>query len=199
MASEKILKQKQEEVNKLAEKIKEAKLVLLTDYRGINVTDDTTLRKDLRNVNATCTVIKNNITRRALQECKIEGLEDKLVGPTAVIMSSEDYLEPSKIIYKFSKDNEFYKIKGGVIDGKVMTTEEIITLAKLPSRETLLSMLAGALLSNISKVAVALNEVTKQKEEHGEQVTVSVPAEAPVAEETKTEETATEEANTETK
>ena len=73
MASEKILKQKQEEVNKLAEKIKEAKLVLLTDYRGINVIDDTTLRKDLRNVNATCTVIKNNITRRALQECKIEG------------------------------------------------------------------------------------------------------------------------------
>jgi len=199
MASEKILKQKQEEVNKLAEKIKEAKLVLLTDYRGINVTDDTTLRKDLRNVNATCTVIKNNITRRALQECKIEGLEDKLVGPTAVIMSSEDYLEPSKIIYKFSKDNEFYKIKGGVIDGKVMTAEEIITLAKLPSRETLLSMLAGALLSNISKVAVALNEVKKQKEENGEKVTVSVPAEAPVAEETKTEETATEEANTETK
>ena len=199
MASEKILKQKQEEVNKLAEKIKEAKLVLLTDYRGINVIDDTTLRKDLRNVNATCTVIKNNITRRALQECKIEGLEDKLVGPTAVIMSSEDYLEPSKIIYKFSKDNEFYKIKGGVIDGKVMTTEEIITLAKLPSRETLLSMLAGALLSNISKVAVALNEVKKQKEENGEKVTVSVPAEAPVAEETKTEETATEEANTETK
>ncbi len=199
MASEKILKQKQEEVNKLAEKIKEAKLILLTDYRGINVTDDTTLRKDLRNVNATCTVIKNNITRRALQECKIEGLEDKLVGPTAVIMSSEDYLEPSKIIYKFSKDNEFYKIKGGVIDGKVMTTEEIITLAKLPSRETLLSMLAGALLSNISKVAVALNEVKKQKEENGEKVTVSVPAEAPVAEETKTEETATEEANTETK
>ena len=164
MASEKILKQKQEEVNKLAEKIKEAKLVLLTDYRGINVTDDTTLRKDLRNVNATCTVIKNNITRRALQECKIEGLEDKLVGPTAVIMSSEDYLEPSKIIYKFSKDNEFYKIKGGVIDGKVMTTEEIITLAKLPSRETLLSMLAGALLGNISKLAVALGEVQKQKE-----------------------------------
>ena len=199
MASEKILKQKQEEVNKLAEKIKEAKLILLTDYRGINVTDDTTLRKDLRNVNATCTVIKNNITRRALQECKIEGLEDKLVGPTAVIMSSEDYLEPSKIIYKFSKDNEFYKIKGGVIDGKVMTTEELITLAKLPSRETLLSMLAGALLSNISKVAVALNEVKKQKEENGEKVTVSVPAEAPVAEETKTEETATEEANTETK
>lgn len=191
MASEKILNQKKEEVKELAEKMKNSKLILLTDYRGINVTDDTQLRRDLRNANATCNVIKNNITRRALQECGIEGLEEKLVGPTAVIMSSEDYLEPSKAIYKFSKDNEFYKIKGGVIDGKVMTAEEIITLAKLPSRETLLSMLAGALLSNISKVAVALNEVKKQKEEAGEKVAVSVPAteEAAPAEEAKAEET----------
>lgn len=199
MASEKILNQKKEEVSKLAEQMKEAKLILLTDYRGINVTDVTNLRTDLRNANATYTVIKNNITRRALAECGIEGLDEQLIGPTAVIMSNEDYLEPAKAIYKFSKDNDYYKIKGGVIEGKVMTAEEIITLAKLPSRETLLSMLAGALLSNISKVAVALNEVKKQKEENGEKVTVSVPAEAPVAEETKTEETATEEANTETK
>jgi len=173
MASEKILNQKKEEVKKLAERMKEAKLILLTDYRGINVTDDTTLRKDLRNSNATYEVIKNNITKRALTECGIEGLEEKLEGPTAVVMSNEDYLEPSKVIYNFSKDNDFYQIKGGVIEGKVMTAEEIITLAKLPSRETLLSMLAGALLGNISKVAVALNEVKKQKEANGEKVAVA--------------------------
>ena len=190
MANEKILNQKKEEVTKLAEKIKNAKLVLLTDYRGINVTDDTQLRRDLRGVNATCSVIKNNITRRALQEAGVEGLEETLVGPTAVIISDEDYLEASKIIYKFGKDNEFYKIKGGVIEGKVMTAEEIITLAKLPSREALLSMLAGALLANISKVAVALNEVKKQKEEAGEKVAVTVATEepAPVAGEAKAEE-----------
>lgn len=183
MASEKILNRKKEEVKELAEKMKNSKLILLTDYRGINVTDDTALRKDLRNANATCSVIKNNITKRALKECGITELEDKLVGPTAVIMSEEDYLEASKVIYKFSKDNEFYKIKGGVIDGKVMTAEEIITLAKLPSREDLLSMLAGALLANISKVAVALNEVKKQKEEAGEKVAVNVTAEEPAKEE----------------
>ncbi len=193
MASETILNQKKAEVKELAEKMKNAKLILLTEYRGINVTDDTQLRRDLRNVNATCKVIKNNITKRALEECAIEGLEDKLVGPTAIIMCDEDYLEPSKIIYKFSKDNEFYKIKGGVIDGKVMTTEEIITLAKLPSRETLLSMLAGALLSNISKVAVALNEVKKQKEEAGEKVAVNVVAEEKASVEEKVEETKKEE------
>ena len=165
MASEKILNQKKEEVSKLAEEMKAAKLILLTDYRGINVTDVTNLRTDLRNANATYTVIKNNITRRALAECGIEGLDEQLIGPTAVIMSNEDYLEPAKAIYKFSKENEYYKIKGGVIDGKVMTTEEIITLAKLPSRETLLSMLAGALLANIQKFAVAVDQVRIQKEE----------------------------------
>ena len=195
MASEKILNQKKEEVKKLAEEMKEAKLILLTDYRGINVTDDTTLRRDLRGAGAKYTIIKNNITRRALAECGIEGLEEQLEGPTAVVLSAEDYLEASKIIYKFSKDNDYYTIKGGVIDGKVMTAEEIITLAKLPSRETLLSMLAGALLGNISKLAVALDQVRIQKEEAGEKVTVSVPAEeTAVAEEATSEAETTEEA-----
>ena len=183
MASEKILAQKEKEVEELSEKIKAAKIVLLTDYRGISVENVTNLRADLRKSNSEYKVIKNNITRRALAECGIEGLEEQLVGPTAVIMSSEDYLEPSKTIYNFSKNNEYYKIKGGVIDGKVMTADEIITLAKLPSRETLLSMLAGALLSNISKVAVALNEVKKQKEEAGEKVEVAVTEEASANEE----------------
>ena len=177
MASEKALNQKKEEVKNLAEKMKEAKLILLTDYRGINVVDDTDLRRNLRNINATCNVIKNNITRRALKEIGIEGLDETLEGPTAVIMANDDYLAASKEIYNFTKTHDFYKIKGGVVDGKVMTADEIITLAKLPSREDLLSMLAGALLANISKVAVALNEVRKQKEEAGEKVTVSVPAE----------------------
>ena len=176
MASEKILNQKKEEVSKLAAEMKEAKIILLTDYRGINVTDVTNLRTDLRNVNAKYTVIKNNITRRALAEVVIEGLDDKLVGPTAVIMSNEDYLEPAKAIYNFTKNNDYYKIKGGVIEGKVMTAEEIITLAKLPSRETLLSMLAGALLGNISKVAVALDQVRIKKEAGAE--SAEAPAEA---------------------
>lgn len=190
MASEKILNQKKEEVKKLAEEMKEAKLILLTEYRGINVENDTALRRDLRNANAKYTIIKNNITRRALAECEIEGLDDKLVGPTAVVIGKEDYLEPAKAIYNFAKNNEYYKIKGGVIEGKVMTAEEIITLAKLPSRETLLSMLAGALLGNISKIAVALNEVKKQKEEAGEKVAVNVAVEetkSSTAEETNTE------------
>ena len=164
MANEKIIKQKEEEVNALAEKMKEAKIVLLTDYRGITVTDVTELRTKLRASNSEYKVIKNNITRRALEKAGYEGLEELLEGPTAVVLNNEDYLEPAKAIYEYAKENDFYKIKGGIIDGKVMTAEEIITLAKLPSRETLLGMLAGALLGNITKLAVALDQVASQKE-----------------------------------
>ena len=165
MASKKVLEQKKKEVSELAEKIQKAKVVLLTDYRGINVADVTEMRSKLRGVNTEYKVIKNNITRRALEECKVEGLEELLEGPTAVVLGYDDYLEPSKIIYNFSKENDFYKIKGGIIDGKVVSTEEIITLAKLPSRETLIAKLAGALLGNITKLAVALDQVQKQKAE----------------------------------
>jgi large subunit ribosomal protein L10 len=163
MASEKSINLKKEQVSDLAAKMKEAKLILLTDYRGINVDEVTSLRNDLRNAKAEYKVIKNNITKRALAECGIEGLDNELEGPTAVIMTTEDYLEPTKAIYNFTKDHDFYKIKGGVIEGKVMTAEEIITLAKLPSREALLSMLAGALLGTITKLAVALDQVKEQK------------------------------------
>ena len=163
MASENVLKQKEEEVKKLAEKLKEAKVILLTDYRGINVADVTKLRADLRNTNSEYKVIKNNIIKRALDANGESGLDDLLEGPTALVIGTEDYLEPSKVIYNFSKNNEFYKIKGGIIDGKVMTAEEIITLAKLPSRQELMAKLAGALLGNITKLAVALDAVREQK------------------------------------
>ena len=165
MASKTILAQKEEEVKKLAEKLKEAKVILLTDYRGITVADVTKLRNELRNTNSEYKVIKNNIIRRALNENGEHGLDALLEGPTAIIYGTEDYLEPSKAIYNFSKNNEFYKIKGGIIDGKVMTAEEIITLAKLPSRQELLAKLAGALLGNITKLAVALDAVKAQKEQ----------------------------------
>lgn len=164
MASEAILNQKIKEVDELAEKINKAKVVLLTDYRGINVEDVTGIRAKLRGVNTEYRVIKNNITRRALDKCGFEGLDDLLEGPTAVILEYDDYLDASKIIYEYAKDNENYKIKGGIIEGKVVSEEEIITLAKLPSRETLIAQLAGALLGNVTKLAVALDQVRLQKE-----------------------------------
>jgi len=164
MASETIIKQKEEQVKQLAEKIKEAKVVILTDYRGITVEDVTKLRADLRAVNAEYLVIKNNITRRALAECKIEGLDDALIGPTALIIGKEDYLQPAKAVYSYTKEHDFYKIKSAVLEGKSISAEEIITLAKLPSKEELIAKLAGALLGNITKLAVAVDQVRQQKE-----------------------------------
>ena len=167
MASETIINQKKQEVKELAEQMKNAKLILLTDYRGINVEDVTNLRTELRNISADYKVIKNNITKRALEECKLEGLDEALCGPTAVITTEAEFLDPIKVIYNFTKNNDYYKIKGGVVEGKVMTAEEIITLAKLPSRQDLLSMLAGGLLATISKFAIALDQVRIKKKSEG--------------------------------
>ena len=164
MASKTILKQKEKEVKNLAAKLKDAKLVLLTDYRGINVEDVTTLRNTLRETNSEYKVIKNNIVKRALDANGENELDSALEGPTAVVIAEDDYLAPLKAIYNFSKENDYYKIKGGIIEGKVVSVEELITLAKLPSRQELLGMLAGALLSNISKLAVGLDQVRLQKE-----------------------------------
>ena len=111
MASEKILNQKKEEVAKLAEKIKEAKVVLLTDYRGINVSDVTALRAKLRGAEVEYSVIKNNITRRALEEFNVEGLDEALLGPTAVVIGNNDYLDACKAIYEYAKITNSIKLK----------------------------------------------------------------------------------------
>ena len=111
MASKTIIKQKEEIVNKLAEELKDAKLILLADYRGITVEDVTKLRKEVRETNAEYKVIKNNIVKRALDANGESGLDDLLEGPTAIITSKEDYLAPAKAIYNFTKDHDFYKIK----------------------------------------------------------------------------------------
>ena len=197
MANKTIIAAKEEAVKKLAEDLKDSKLVLLVDYTGTSVEDDTKLRKDLRGVNGTSTVIKNNIIRRALEANDVKELDETLEGPTAVITSKEDYLAALKVAFKFSESHENYKFKGGIVEGEVKTADELKVLAKLPSREELLSSLAGSLLGIISKFAVAINQVKelKEKEEGAPAPTEEVKEEA--AEEVKEE--ATEEVKEEAK
>ena len=178
MANKDIIALKESKVKELSEHIKNAKLILLVDYRGTTVSDDTKLRKEIREANGELKVIKNNIIKRALDSNNESGLDDVLEGPTAMVSAEEDYLQPLKTVYKFKKSHENFKIKGGIIDGKVQTVEELITLAQLPSREELLSKLAGSLLQTIAKVAVALDQVKIKKEAEGD---------APKAEEAKVE------------
>ena len=165
MASETIIKQKEEQVKELAEKMKDASLVMFTEYRGINVADVTELRKNIRAVGGEYIVIKNNITRRALEACGITELNEFLTGPVAVIIAKEEYLPVLKTIYKYSKANDFYKIKSGVLEGKVADNTELTTLAQLPSREELIAKLAGCLLANVSKLAATLDAVRVKKKQ----------------------------------
>lgn len=199
MANKTIIAAKEEAVKKLAADLKDSKLVLLVDYTGTTVEDDTKLRKDLRGVNGTSTVIKNNIIRRALEANDVKELDETLEGPTAVITSKEDYLATLKVAFKFSESHENYKFKGGIVEGEVKTADELKVLAKLPSREELLSSLAGSLLGIISKFAVAVNQVKELKEkEEGAPAPVEEVKEEPKTEEVK-EEAKTEEVKEEAK
>ena len=165
MPSEKILNQKKAKVEELSEKFKKAKMIVLTEYRGISVSDDTKLRAQVRENGDEYCVVKNSTILYALKAAGIEGL-DTLEGPTAVVVGYEDYVAPAKVVNDYAKDHEFYTIKAGVMDGKVIDVAEVKKLASLPSKETLYSMLASALLGNIRNLAVVLDQAREKQAEN---------------------------------
>ncbi len=164
MPSEKILKQKKDQAASLAEKLKKAKMVIFTEYRGISVSDDTKLRNTLRSENNECMVVKNSVINHAANDVGIKGLDTVLEGPTAVIIGYDDYVSPAKALNEYAKTHDFYKFKAGIMDGKVITSEEVKKLANLPSKETLYAMVASALIGNIRNLAVVLDQ-TREKQE----------------------------------
>ncbi len=164
MPNAKVLAKKQEDVANIKEKFNKAKLVILADYRGINVEDITKIRANLRKEDCEYLVAKNSTLRFAVKDTDIEEISKYLEGPTAVAFSYDDYVSPAKILYDYAKNSEFYKIKAGIMDGKLISVEEIIKLAKLPSKEMLLTQLATVLLANIRNLAVVLNQVKEGKE-----------------------------------
>ena len=155
---------KQPIVAAIAEDIKDAQSVVIVDYRGLTVDEVTRLRKQLRDANVEMKVIKNSILSRAAQAAGLEGLDEVFTGPTAVAFSNDDVVAPAKIIDEFAKDAKALEIKGGIIEGKVSTLEEIIALAKLPNREGLLSMLLSVLQAPVRNVAYAVNAVIEKEE-----------------------------------
>lgn len=165
MPSQKILEKKKDKVQVLAEKFKKAKMIVLTEYRGISVEDDTKLRAAIRNNGDEYSVVKNSIIAHAAKEAGIEGL-DNLEGPTAVVIGYEDYVTPAKAVNDYAKDNEFYTIKAGVMDGKMIEVSEVKKLANLPSKDTLYAMLASALLGNIRNFAVVIDQLRQKQEEN---------------------------------
>lgn len=165
MPSEKILNQKKAKVEELSEKFKKAKMIVLTEYRGISVADDTKLRAQVRADGNEYVVVKNSTISYAAKEAGIEGLET-LEGPTAVVIGYEDYVAPAKVVNDYAKDHDFYNIKAGIMDGKLIDVAEVKKLASLPSKDTLYSMLASALLGNIRNLAVVLDQAREKQAEN---------------------------------
>ena len=163
--SEVIIAKKAQEVEVVTEKFKAAASVVIVDYRGLTVDEVTRLRKQLRDAGIEIKVIKNSILSRAAKAAGLEGLDEVFTGPTAVAFSNEDVVAPAKIIDTFAQEAKALEIKGGVIEGKVSSVEEMISLAKLPSREGLLSMLLSVLQAPVRNVAYAVNAVIESKDE----------------------------------
>ncbi|OTN76855.1 50S ribosomal protein L10 [Enterococcus sp. 8G7_MSG3316] len=152
-------------VDEVSEKFSAAASVVVVDYRGLTVDEVTRLRKQLRDANVEMKVIKNSILSRAAEKAGLEGLDEVFTGPTAVAFSNEDVVAPAKIINDFAKDAKALEIKGGIIEGKVSSVEEIVALAKLPNREGLLSMLLSVLQAPIRNVAYAVKAVAEKEED----------------------------------
>lgn len=166
MASEKIIKVKQEQVAELKEKISGAVAGVIVDYKGINVLNDTKLRRELREAGVEYTVIKNNIISRAAIEAGYEEMTGVLVGTTAFALSNTDPIAAAKILNKYAEGSKGkYTIKGGFMEGKVLDAKGVERLAKLPGKTELLTMLCMALNGNIRGLAVALNAVAEKQGE----------------------------------
>ena len=157
MPSNKVLEQKKALVSDLSEKLKNSCTGIFVEYKGISVSDDTKLRKELREAGVEYSVMKNTMLLRASEKAGLDGLEPILKGTTAVAISKDDYVSAARILSKFSKDNKFFKAKAGFVDGRVINQTEVDELAKLPNKEVLLAQVLGTMNAPITGLATVLN------------------------------------------
>ncbi|MFH0767579.1 MAG: 50S ribosomal protein L10 [Bacillota bacterium] len=158
-----VIELKAEAVRELSEKLGRATTVVAFDYPGLTVDQFTKLRSQLREANCEVTVYKNNISRRASIAAGYDALADTFVGAKALAISYSDVVAPAKIVYDFAKNNKVVKIQAGIVEGKVANVEQLNALATLPSRETLLTMLAVGMLTPIRELAIGLNMISSEK------------------------------------
>ena len=163
MANAKIIEQKQAVVSEIKEKFANAKSVVLFDPRGLKVSEVTELRRNLKESGSDYKVYKNTLAKRALVDSGLE-LDSYLEGPTAISFSSDE-LAPVKILSEFAKNHEALELKAGVVEGKVANIQELNSYAAIPSREGLLTMLAGGLIGTVRDLSICLDLYTKEKEE----------------------------------
>ena len=155
-------------VAEVREKFQSSEAVVLTEYRGLNVTDLAVLRNAMRDAGGEYKVYKNSLVRFAAKELDLE-IEELLVGPTAIAFTGTrpdgkdgDPVSVAKALANFSKDNENLVIKGGMLDGKLLTTDEIVALSKIAPREELLAKLAGGMAAPMQQMAGLLKAVPQK-------------------------------------
>ncbi|MDR0919282.1 MAG: 50S ribosomal protein L10 [Oscillospiraceae bacterium] len=165
MPSAKVLKEKQAKVAALIELINGSAAGVLVSYKGINVADDTKLRKELREAGVSYSVEKNTLLKRAFAETGLSGLDNVLEGTTAIALSPDDQTAPARILGKYSETNETFQLKAGFIDKELYDQAGVQALSKIPSKDVLLSMLVGSLQGPIQKLAATLKAVQEKKEE----------------------------------
>lgn len=140
------------EAEELKAKLREARSLIVTDYRGLTVAEITELRRELRKVSVEYRVVKNTLANLATQELGIEALQPYLVGPTAVAIGYGDLLAATKVLSTFAKNTPALQIKVGLVDGRVLQKEEVLAIADLPSREVLRAQIVGALQIPLTKL-----------------------------------------------
>lgn len=156
------IKVKAEQVEAVKEKIGKAKSVVLVDYRGLTVAEDTAMRTELRKANVEYAVIKNRIMTRAFSAAGFDGLDGVLEGPTAVAISYDDAVAPAKIISDTAKKTNKLAFKGGIVEGQTMDAQGIAHLATIPSKDVLIAQMLGLLTSPMRSLAVAMSEIAKK-------------------------------------
>lgn len=156
------LKEKKKIVEDLHEKLLKSKIVIVTDYKGLNVATINDLRSKLREAEVEFKVVKNSLLTRAAKETDLELIEKDFTGPCAIALSYDDPVAPAKVLTTFADSNNMLDIKAGVLKGKVLDLSAIIALSKLPAREVILAQLLSSMIGIPTALVRTLNEVPRR-------------------------------------
>ncbi|MBS5886766.1 MAG: 50S ribosomal protein L10 [Clostridium sp.] len=155
---------KEAKVAEIREKLEKAQAIVLADYQGLTVEEDTALRKTLREAGVEYKVYKNNLVTLAAKELGIEGLDSYLEGPVSIAFGYEDATAPARVLHAFAKDHKKLELKAGMVEGTLYNKEEVEKLATIPSKEVLIAKLLGSFKAPLSNVAYLLNAIKEKKE-----------------------------------
>ena len=159
MPSTVVLEKKKQQVAELSARLKDSCAGIIVDYKGINVEDDTKLRRELREAGVNYTVVKNSILARAAEDAGLAIESSVVEGTTAIATSVDDYVAAARILNKYAEDHNNFNIKTGYLDGEIIDDAKIVSLAKLPSREELYAKMLGCIKSPASGIANTTNGV----------------------------------------